>query len=604
MQKQRVGPLDPIIPGIENLSKGVVSDPIADLLVCLRQTEASVVYTQASKLKRGILEVLREEGFIRSFSEISYRCAYHSGARARSVLSERVLTEEAKEISNRRLEQREQRVDFSKENGLKKANRSKLPFSFFPLVRWRRHTISCLRRNRPGYRRKKHLWRKKNPVYTNKWKLIRGGSFRSASSSYGSYYRKNVGGYKGKQWEKRSPGPGFGSGPGFQAKKGFQGKNGSVFKGKQNLPAQFPSKKPIFDPRNWSKNASNGSVNASNGTSNASKGGFAVQRGNRAPSSGGLNHSSGGLNHSSGDVNRSSGSLNRSSGSLNRSSGGLNPSSKGGSSKRSFATSNYGKAVSGVPLRKALSSSRLREALLSDKGRYSLACYEYMKSMRVVPPTTEDKRGSKSGSRSPMAMHRASTASRRAALVSGRPLSLAPWKASYLAEELHAAEMRKPHWVRFRKPTPYNDLPYDYTELGPLHLKVPYAKLRQLSLEKVGKAKKADKDLSSSSAVIATATAESVSLPGKKKVGYFAIQLMRNGIRSTKRISRPGARVYASSAEVRSFFTSNARSFGYHSRVVAQSGLGCVILSTNRGLLSYRRAALLGVGGEVLCAVS
>jgi small subunit ribosomal protein S8 len=87
---------------------------------------------------------------------------------------------------------------------------------------------------------------------------------------------------------------------------------------------------------------------------------------------------------------------------------------------------------------------------------------------------------------------------------------------------------------------------------------------------------------------------------------YFEVELFVGvvGIRSTKRISRPGKRVYATAAEVTDFLTSSLRSLGVHSRVLAESGLGCVVLSTNRGILSYRRAQALGLGGEVLCAVA
>lgn len=54
-----------------------------------------------------------------------------------------------------------------------------------------------------------------------------------------------------------------------------------------------------------------------------------------------------------------------------------------------------------------------------------------------------------------------------------------------------------------------------------------------------------------------------------------------------KRISRPGRRIYARRGEV-------PRVFG---------GLGIIILSTSRGLLTDKQAQQQGVGGEVVCSV-
>jgi small subunit ribosomal protein S8 len=58
-------------------------------------------------------------------------------------------------------------------------------------------------------------------------------------------------------------------------------------------------------------------------------------------------------------------------------------------------------------------------------------------------------------------------------------------------------------------------------------------------------------------------------------------------IRGIKRVSKPGLRVYAKSAEIPQVL----------------GGLGVAILSTSSGLLTDRQAAKKGVGGEVLAYV-
>ena len=58
-------------------------------------------------------------------------------------------------------------------------------------------------------------------------------------------------------------------------------------------------------------------------------------------------------------------------------------------------------------------------------------------------------------------------------------------------------------------------------------------------------------------------------------------------ITGLKRISKPGLRVYAGSADV-------PRVFG---------GLGTAIISTNKGVITDKEARKLGVGGEVLAFV-
>lgn len=56
---------------------------------------------------------------------------------------------------------------------------------------------------------------------------------------------------------------------------------------------------------------------------------------------------------------------------------------------------------------------------------------------------------------------------------------------------------------------------------------------------------------------------------------------------SLKRVSKPGCRVYSKMSEI----------------PWVRSGLGTVILSTSRGVVSAREARALGVGGEVICEV-
>ena len=58
-------------------------------------------------------------------------------------------------------------------------------------------------------------------------------------------------------------------------------------------------------------------------------------------------------------------------------------------------------------------------------------------------------------------------------------------------------------------------------------------------------------------------------------------------IRELKRVSKPGCRVYADST---------------HAPKV-RGGLGICILTTSKGVMSGRKAAEAGVGGEVLCTV-
>ena len=54
-----------------------------------------------------------------------------------------------------------------------------------------------------------------------------------------------------------------------------------------------------------------------------------------------------------------------------------------------------------------------------------------------------------------------------------------------------------------------------------------------------------------------------------------------------RRISKPGRRIYASYKEIPSIL----------------GGLGIVILSTSKGILTDREARFKGVGGEILCSI-
>ena len=58
-------------------------------------------------------------------------------------------------------------------------------------------------------------------------------------------------------------------------------------------------------------------------------------------------------------------------------------------------------------------------------------------------------------------------------------------------------------------------------------------------------------------------------------------------IREIKRLSRPGKRVYVGREEI-------PRNRG---------GLGMVIVSTSKGMLSDQKARLEGIGGELICSV-
>lgn len=67
----------------------------------------------------------------------------------------------------------------------------------------------------------------------------------------------------------------------------------------------------------------------------------------------------------------------------------------------------------------------------------------------------------------------------------------------------------------------------------------------------------------------------------------LAYQSGRPVIEEIKRLSRPGLRRYCSAGDI----------------PVVRGGLGVVILSTNKGVITDRTARKAGVGGELLCTV-
>nr|YP_010849149.1 ribosomal protein S8 [Coffea ambongensis]WFF45414.1 ribosomal protein S8 [Coffea ambongensis] len=77
---------------------------------------------------------------------------------------------------------------------------------------------------------------------------------------------------------------------------------------------------------------------------------------------------------------------------------------------------------------------------------------------------------------------------------------------------------------------------------------------------------------------------------------YFLVLTLRHrrntkgpyrNILNLKRISRPGLRIYANSQRI--------------PRILG--GMGIVIISTSRGIMTDREARLEGIGGEILCYI-
>ncbi|MFV9876161.1 MAG: 30S ribosomal protein S8 [Rickettsiales endosymbiont of Dermacentor nuttalli] len=76
----------------------------------------------------------------------------------------------------------------------------------------------------------------------------------------------------------------------------------------------------------------------------------------------------------------------------------------------------------------------------------------------------------------------------------------------------------------------------------------------------------------------------------RKGVSEIQIELKytnKPAIKEIKRVSKPGRRFYSSVKELKKFY----------------NGLGVVILSTSKGVMSDYEARLSKVGGEILCKV-
>nr|YP_010186991.1 ribosomal protein S8 [Dasymalla teckiana]QVL24656.1 ribosomal protein S8 [Dasymalla teckiana] len=88
---------------------------------------------------------------------------------------------------------------------------------------------------------------------------------------------------------------------------------------------------------------------------------------------------------------------------------------------------------------------------------------------------------------------------------------------------------------------------------------------------------------------------ENVRKHQEKNKNFFVLTLRhrRNGKRpyrdflNLKRISQPGRRIYSTSERI--------------PRILG--GIGIVILSTSRGIMTDREARLEGIGGEILCYI-
>ncbi len=78
-------------------------------------------------------------------------------------------------------------------------------------------------------------------------------------------------------------------------------------------------------------------------------------------------------------------------------------------------------------------------------------------------------------------------------------------------------------------------------------------------------------------------------LNSKKKsiIIYLKYYFNKPVITLIKRISRPGLRIYKSCKNL----------------PLIKSGLGIVIISTSKGVLSDKKARILNVGGEVICYI-
>ncbi len=72
------------------------------------------------------------------------------------------------------------------------------------------------------------------------------------------------------------------------------------------------------------------------------------------------------------------------------------------------------------------------------------------------------------------------------------------------------------------------------------------------------------------------------------KIQFKVLQAKKSAITSIKRVSRPGLRKYVDKDSIPKVL----------------NGLGTVIISTSKGIMSDKTARELGVGGELICTVS
>nr|YP_009582207.1 ribosomal protein S8 [Bixa orellana]QBK83742.1 ribosomal protein S8 [Bixa orellana]QGS65385.1 ribosomal protein S8 [Bixa orellana] len=85
---------------------------------------------------------------------------------------------------------------------------------------------------------------------------------------------------------------------------------------------------------------------------------------------------------------------------------------------------------------------------------------------------------------------------------------------------------------------------------------------------------------------------ENVRKHRESKKSFFVLTLrhrrrLYRSVFNLKRISRPGLRIYSNSEQI--------------PRILG--GMGIVILSTSRGIMTDREARLEGIGGEILCYI-
>lgn len=74
----------------------------------------------------------------------------------------------------------------------------------------------------------------------------------------------------------------------------------------------------------------------------------------------------------------------------------------------------------------------------------------------------------------------------------------------------------------------------------------------------------------------------------KEAPGYLSVKLsLVNRIQKIERVSKPGCRVYMKSKNIPS----------------VRSGMGFVIVSTSKGVMTGREARNHGLGGEIICKI-